>query len=82
MLNKAKKGFKRLTDGSGSRPRDPHDPDPTLAQPAPPAKKRRVTHTTWTGLRALVGVLEGSADVFGPLKTAVDGLFKCVEIVE
>ncbi|CAE6510283.1 unnamed protein product [Rhizoctonia solani] len=42
----------------------------------------RVRKVTGTGLKTLWGALESSADAFGPLKSAIGGLNRCVEIFE
>ncbi|KAG9108007.1 hypothetical protein FRC07_008545, partial [Ceratobasidium sp. 392] len=44
--------------------------------------KRGSKNTAWSGLKALLGVLNKSADVFPPLKLAVVGLSESVEIFE
>ncbi|KDN43046.1 hypothetical protein RSAG8_06369, partial [Rhizoctonia solani AG-8 WAC10335] len=36
----------------------------------------------WSGVKALNKVLESSSDVFGPLKSAIGGLNKCIDIYE
>lgn len=36
----------------------------------------------WDGLKTLLGVLESSAKMFGPLKSAISGLNECVEIYD
>ncbi|CAE6444943.1 unnamed protein product [Rhizoctonia solani] len=38
--------------------------------------------TAWSGARTLLAVLESSADSFGPLKSAVGGLDKCIDSYE
>ncbi|KAG9118493.1 hypothetical protein FRC07_006965 [Ceratobasidium sp. 392] len=44
--------------------------------------KRGVTDSAWSGLKALMGVLNESADMFPPFKSAVVGLWESVEIFE
>jgi hypothetical protein len=39
-------------------------------------------HTAWAGLKILLGLLNESADAFGPLKSAVGGISRCIEIFE
>ena len=36
----------------------------------------------WSGVKTLLAVLESSSDAFGPLKSAVGGLNKCISIYE
>lgn len=38
--------------------------------------------TAWAGLQRLMMILESSADAFGPLKLAIDGLSQCVDVFE
>ncbi|KAL5634270.1 hypothetical protein ACGC1H_006175 [Rhizoctonia solani] len=38
--------------------------------------------TAWSGAKTLLVVLESSADAFGPLKSAIGGLNKCIDIYE
>lgn len=40
------------------------------------------SHTRWRGLRKLAGSLGGGTATFGPLKSAVDGLSKCIDLVQ
>ncbi|KAG8700252.1 hypothetical protein FRC09_006088, partial [Ceratobasidium sp. 395] len=46
------------------------------------SKLRGTKHTAWSGLTAFLGVLNRSADAFGPLKSAVSGFSQCIEIFE
>jgi hypothetical protein len=43
---------------------------------------QNVKHTTWSGLKTFLGLLNESADAFGPLKSAVGGINRCIEIFE
>ncbi|KAG8703953.1 hypothetical protein FRC09_003852 [Ceratobasidium sp. 395] len=43
---------------------------------------RDVKDTVWCGVTTLLGVLKESSDAFGPLKSAVGGLSRCIEIFE
>ncbi|EUC57206.1 vegetative incompatibility protein HET-E-1 [Rhizoctonia solani AG-3 Rhs1AP] len=36
----------------------------------------------WSGLKTLLQILESSSDAFGPLKSAISGLNKCIDIYE
>ncbi|CAE6454454.1 unnamed protein product, partial [Rhizoctonia solani] len=38
--------------------------------------------SAWSGIKALLAGLEASSDFFGPLKLAISGLCKCVDIYE
>ncbi|KAG8749219.1 hypothetical protein FRC11_011521, partial [Ceratobasidium sp. 423] len=51
---------------------------PTPAANSPPEKES----IAWSGVKTLLQVLESSADAFGPLKSAVGGLNKCIDIFE
>ncbi|KAG8699350.1 hypothetical protein FRC11_013759, partial [Ceratobasidium sp. 423] len=51
---------------------------PTPGVNSPPGKESIV----WSGVKTLLQVLEGSADAFGPLKLAIGGLNKCIDIYE
>ncbi|KAG8795573.1 hypothetical protein FRC12_012670 [Ceratobasidium sp. 428] len=48
----------------------------------PGSTREAIDRPAWSGLEALRGVLRKSVDVFGPLKSAIDGLSQCVEIFE
>jgi hypothetical protein len=50
--------------------------------PEQPTSKHGIEHTSWAGLKTFAGVLKGSADVFGPLKSAVDAISECVQVYE
>ncbi|KDN36145.1 hypothetical protein RSAG8_11026, partial [Rhizoctonia solani AG-8 WAC10335] len=69
----------------GSRMGNPTPPgvnnEPAAPSPEPdnqPAK----SGMAWSGVKALNKVLESSSDVFGPLKSAIGGLNKCIDIYE
>ncbi|KAG8688175.1 hypothetical protein FRC08_011585, partial [Ceratobasidium sp. 394] len=47
-----------------------------------PASKQPFKDTAWAGLKTLLGVLSESADAFPPLKSAVGGLVRCIEIYD
>ncbi|KAF8594416.1 hypothetical protein BDV93DRAFT_529331 [Ceratobasidium sp. AG-I] len=51
----------------------------TITTPGP---ERSVKGTAWSGLKTLLELLNESADAFGPLKSAVGGISKCIEIYE
>lgn len=55
----------------------------TLAVPKPTtvAKFRRVGNVTLSGLESVLQVLETSAEVFPPLRSAVSGFIDCLDIV-
>ncbi|KAG8713817.1 hypothetical protein FRC08_012765 [Ceratobasidium sp. 394] len=53
--------------------------DPALGLPT---QSTSAGNTTWAGFKTLHGVLKGSSDAFGPLKSAVGGLSRCIETVE
>ncbi|KAG9125384.1 hypothetical protein FRC07_007811 [Ceratobasidium sp. 392] len=62
-------------------------PEPEDVQnPAPEVSSldntRGLGSTAWSGLKTLIGVLNESADAFGPLKSAAGGLSRCIEIYE
>lgn len=42
----------------------------------------RMKSTAWAGLKTLLKVLDASADIFPPLKSAVGGLNQCIDIFE
>lgn len=42
----------------------------------------RAKSTAWSGLKTLLKVVDASADVFPPLKSAVCGLDQCIDIFE
>ncbi|KAG9124719.1 hypothetical protein FRC07_010509 [Ceratobasidium sp. 392] len=57
------------------------------SNPAPAAaheakSKQSVKRTAWSGLETLVRVMSKSSNAFGPLKSAADGLSRCIEIFE
>lgn len=45
-------------------------------------KLQEVGSAAWTGLETALRVLEGSADVFPPLKSAICGLVDCLDIIQ
>ncbi|KAF8601281.1 hypothetical protein BDV93DRAFT_510197 [Ceratobasidium sp. AG-I] len=47
---------------------------------APSVAERSGTNTAWSGLKTLIELLNASADAFGPLKSAVGGISKFIEI--
>ncbi|KAF8595115.1 hypothetical protein BDV93DRAFT_528918 [Ceratobasidium sp. AG-I] len=51
----------------------------TITTPGP---ERSVKGTAWSGLKTLLELLNESADAFGPLKSAVGGISRCIEIYE
>ncbi|KAG9117261.1 hypothetical protein FRC07_007409, partial [Ceratobasidium sp. 392] len=66
--------------GSSTRPAS----RPAAFQPTSMAAKSKqgIAGSAWSGLKALIGVLNKSADVFPPLKSAVVGLWESVEVFE
>ncbi|KAG9119525.1 hypothetical protein FRC07_005411, partial [Ceratobasidium sp. 392] len=60
----------------------PSDDNQALASFAPVAEEQSAKDAAWTGLKALLAVLEDSPDTFGPLKTAIGEFSECVEIFE
>ncbi|KAG8680381.1 F-box/WD repeat-containing protein 9, partial [Ceratobasidium sp. 394] len=67
------------------------DPDPgdntqnpgsALALPTPSTGEQNAGNATGTAFKALLEVLKRSSDTFGPLKEAVGGLSRCIDIVE
>ncbi|KAG8795569.1 hypothetical protein FRC12_012666 [Ceratobasidium sp. 428] len=57
---------------------DPSPAVPSLLEREP----RNINNTVWSGVKTLLGVLKKSSDAFGPLKSAVGGLSRCIEIFE
>lgn len=59
-------------------------PNTTPARPKPliTTKLKRARGVTQTGLETALRVLEGSADVFPPLKSAVSAFIDCLDIVQ
>jgi hypothetical protein len=58
-----------------------------LASPLPissasPSTIQNVKHTTWSGVKTFLELLNESADAFGPLKSAVGGINRLIEIFE
>ncbi|KAG9095770.1 hypothetical protein FRC06_009444, partial [Ceratobasidium sp. 370] len=53
-------------------------PDPTPHLSA----ERGIKHSAWAGLKALKGVVSKGAEVFGPLKSAVDDASRLIELFE
>jgi hypothetical protein len=61
--------------------------DPTLSVSAsaaapPPSTVHGPTKIAWSGVKTFLGLLNESADAFGPLKSAVGGIVRCIEIYE
>jgi hypothetical protein len=54
----------------------------TSPKPTTLDKVKEAGNTAWNGLEAALRVLETSADVFPPLKSAVGGFVSCLDIVE
>ncbi|KAG9089441.1 hypothetical protein FS749_001324, partial [Ceratobasidium sp. UAMH 11750] len=48
----------------------------------PAAAKQSFKDTAWAGLKTLLGVLNESVDAFPPLKSAIGGLVRCIEIYD
>jgi hypothetical protein len=48
----------------------------------PPSTVQTATKTAWSGLKTFLGLLNESADAFGPLKSAVGGINRCSEIYD
>ncbi|QRV96187.1 WD repeat-containing protein [Ceratobasidium sp. AG-Ba] len=48
----------------------------------PPEESKSTGQTVWAGVKTLLAVLDASSDAFGPLKSAVGGINKCIEIFE
>lgn len=46
------------------------------------AKFKDASNVAWSGLEAALRVLEKSADLFSPFKSAVGGLISCLDIVQ
>ncbi|QRV94656.1 Vegetative incompatibility protein HET-E-1 [Ceratobasidium sp. AG-Ba] len=44
--------------------------------------EKRTHELVWSGLKAFLGVVQASADAFGPLKSATEGLSRCIELFE
>ncbi|KAG8689281.1 hypothetical protein FRC11_003394 [Ceratobasidium sp. 423] len=60
----------------------PHEND-DQSRPTPQTDHRSgKSGMAWSGVKTLLEVLEASADAFGPLKSAVGGLNKCIKIYE
>ncbi|KAF8593782.1 hypothetical protein BDV93DRAFT_582463, partial [Ceratobasidium sp. AG-I] len=54
----------------------------STTSPTSPDPERGGKSTAWSGLKTLLGLLNESADAFGPLKSAVGGISRCIEIYE
>ncbi|KAG8724875.1 hypothetical protein FRC09_012786 [Ceratobasidium sp. 395] len=67
---------------SESKPGLNHHLDSTLSLPKPSKETSSPKHTVWTGLKSLVNALNDSNDAFAPLKSAIGGLWSCIEIYE
>ncbi|KAF8604120.1 hypothetical protein BDV93DRAFT_507794 [Ceratobasidium sp. AG-I] len=56
------------------------------AQPPPSSTddhgQSRAKNTAWAALKTSIGLLKESADAFGPLKSAIGGISRCIEIFE
>jgi hypothetical protein len=61
---------------------NPATPSTTPAMFAPPSTVQKVQQTAWSGLKVFLGLLSESADGFEPLKSAVGGINRCIEIYE
>ncbi|KAG8711287.1 hypothetical protein FRC09_020684 [Ceratobasidium sp. 395] len=61
---------------------NPSKPTFSTASGLQDRKVREMDHVAWSGLKTLLGVLNRSADAFGPLKSAFDGFSRCIEIFE
>ncbi|KAG9090348.1 hypothetical protein FS749_000620 [Ceratobasidium sp. UAMH 11750] len=69
-------------DASNLKPDDStRRPVPGLQEPTS-STNRSARGTSWSGLKALSAVLKDSVGVFGPLESAVEELFRCVETFE
>ncbi|KAF8593005.1 hypothetical protein BDV93DRAFT_516899 [Ceratobasidium sp. AG-I] len=49
---------------------------------ASPSAERNNKEAAWSGLKTLLGLLDGGAEAFEPLKSAVGGILKCIDIYE
>ncbi|KAG9119925.1 hypothetical protein FRC07_004817, partial [Ceratobasidium sp. 392] len=61
------------------KPDDVQDSEPGMSSPD---IKPGLKTTAWSGLKTLLGVLDASADAFGPLKSAVGELLNCIDVYE
>ncbi|KAG9101775.1 hypothetical protein FS749_003464 [Ceratobasidium sp. UAMH 11750] len=62
---------------------EPHDNNPNPdALPLLSTGEHNTKHTAWVGLKTLLAALRDSSEVFGPLKSAIGGLYRCVEMSE
>ncbi|KAG9096458.1 hypothetical protein FS749_008420, partial [Ceratobasidium sp. UAMH 11750] len=58
------------------------NPDPAPSLPTPSTGEQNAGGTTRTGFKTLLEVLKRSSVAFGPLKEAVGGLSRCMEVIE
>ncbi|QRV81749.1 Notchless protein [Ceratobasidium sp. AG-Ba] len=65
-------------------PRTEDSPAPSDGQTTnvPPDESKSKGQTVWAGVKTLLAVLDAASDAFGPLKSAVGGINKCIEIFE
>ncbi|KAG9124833.1 hypothetical protein FRC07_010074 [Ceratobasidium sp. 392] len=56
----------------------PANPGPKAAVPTDKTEKR----SAWPALSSLVGALDEGASAFGPIKSVVDGISRCIDIYE
>ncbi|KAG9097258.1 hypothetical protein FS749_006691 [Ceratobasidium sp. UAMH 11750] len=57
-------------------------PNLAAAASVPATAKRNFKNTPWAGLKTLLDVLNASTDAFSPLKSAVGGFVRCIEIYD
>lgn len=71
---------------SRSNPLEPVVVDPVVppvsSDPPVPSAERGAKKTAWAALKMSLGLLQKSAEEFGPLKSAVEGISRCMEIFE
>ncbi|QRW10522.1 Vegetative incompatibility protein HET-E-1 [Ceratobasidium sp. AG-Ba] len=67
----------RTPDAAGSPA-----PSHTHTTNAPSEENISTRQTVWAGVKTLLAVLDGNSNAFGPLKSAVGGINKCIEIFE
>lgn len=68
--------------GPGPVAVNPVSSSPGPSDPPAPSTERSAKKTAWGALKTSLGLLQESADAFGPLKSAMGGLNRCIAIFE
>ncbi|KAG8724394.1 hypothetical protein FRC09_019196 [Ceratobasidium sp. 395] len=83
MMRRIKDILKRpIQHISRSTTQEPPSAHLDSPKPLDVISEHSTNHTTWSGLKALVGVLATAGDVFGPLKPAIDAFAGFIEVSE